>query len=101
VQHQGRLNSIIGPGQSSALGPYLDNHRNKNVNVDKIKHIIYLLYLYFQQNQCLIIKKHAIHNLHALAWGPYGCEAPGQLPGVPMHYDGTVQHGCPHIISIL
>ena len=53
------------------------------------------MYLYFQQNQCLIIKKHGIHNIHALALGPYGCEAPGQLPGVPM------QHGCPHIISIL
>jgi len=36
--------------------------------VDKIK--IYLMYCYFQQSQCLNIKKHAVHNIHILAWGP-------------------------------
>ena len=40
-------------------------HRNKTVNVDKIKH---LLYWYFQQFQCLNIKKHAVHNTHRFAW---------------------------------
>ena len=43
---------------------------------------IYLLYWYFQQNQCLNIKKHALHNIHIIelnihrlawplcSWGP-------------------------------
>jgi hypothetical protein len=34
-------------------------------NGRKIKHI--LLYWYFQQNQCLNIKKHAVHYIHRLA----------------------------------
>jgi hypothetical protein len=34
-------------------------HRNIKLNVDKIKH----RYWYFQQNQCLNIKKHAVHNI--------------------------------------
>ena len=41
--------------------------------------------VYFQQNQCLNIKKHALHSIHRLAWGPYVRGAPGQLPSVPMH----------------
>jgi hypothetical protein len=28
-----------------------------------------LLYWYFQENQCLNIKKHAVHNIHRLTWG--------------------------------
>jgi len=28
------------------------------------------LYWYFQQNQCLNIKKHIVHNRHRLAWSP-------------------------------
>ena len=36
-----------------------------------IKLNIYLLYWYFQQNQCLNIKKHVVHNIHGLAWGPW------------------------------
>jgi hypothetical protein len=61
---QGHLNSIIGPwpGQSSAWGPYLHNRSNE------IELNIYILYWYFQQNQCLNIKKHAVHNIHRLAW---------------------------------
>jgi hypothetical protein len=27
-----------------------------------------LLYWYFQENQCLNIKKHAVHNIHRLTW---------------------------------
>jgi hypothetical protein len=64
--------------------------------VDKLKHI-YLFYWYFQQNQCLNIKKHAVHNIHRLAWGSYACETPGQLPNVPMRYDGT---GCDILLAI-
>ena len=29
------------------------------------------MYWYFQQNQCLNIKKHAVYNIHRLAWDPY------------------------------
>jgi hypothetical protein len=50
-----------------------------------IKLNIYLLYWYFQQNQCLTIKRHAVHNIHISAWGPYARGAPAQLPSVPMH----------------
>jgi hypothetical protein len=50
-----------------------------------VKSNIYLLYLYFQQNQSLNIKKHAIHNKHRLAWGPSARTAPGQLPSMSMH----------------
>jgi hypothetical protein len=50
---------------------------------------ISLLYWYFQQNQCLSIKRHAVHNIHRFAMGPYTRGAPGQLPSVPMRYDGT------------
>ena len=33
-----------------------------------ITYLFYLLYWYFQQNQCLNIKKHAINNIHRLTW---------------------------------
>ena len=52
---RGRLNSIIGPDLSkhTRAPMYATTHRNKNVNVDNIKHIqkMYLLYWHFQQNQ--------------------------------------------------
>ena len=35
-----------------------------------IKLNICLLHWYFQQNYCLSIKKHAVYNIHILAWGP-------------------------------
>jgi len=47
--------------------------------VDKIKHTVYVLHWCFQQNQCLNIKKHAVHNIHRLTRNPGR-----QLPGVPM-----------------
>jgi len=34
--------------------------------VDKIKYIFYILYWYFQQNQCLNIKHHAVHNIYRI-----------------------------------
>jgi hypothetical protein len=44
---QGRLNSIIGPRAKQFKGApaYTTNHRNENVNVDKIKHIFSVLVL--------------------------------------------------------
>ena len=54
---------------------------NKTVNGDKIN--IYLLYWYFQQNECLSIKKHVIHNIHRLAWGLYIRGALGNCPVFP------------------
>jgi hypothetical protein len=40
--------------------------------VDKIKHVFIVLVqkMYFQQNQCFNIKKHAVHNIHRLALAP-------------------------------
>jgi len=57
--------------------------------VDKIKHTFILLYWYIQQNQSLNIKKLDVHNIPRLAWDPNVHGAPGQLPSVPMRYDGT------------
>ena len=54
-----------------------------------IKLNIYLLYWYFQQSQCLSIKKHAIYNIHRLTWGPM-LLGPWQLPSVPMCKNATV-----------
>ena len=42
------------------------------------------MYWNFQQNRCLNIKKHTVHNVHTLAWGLYSCGPSGQLPFVPM-----------------
>ena len=46
---------------------------------------LYLLSLYFQQNQCLNIKKHALYNnIHRLSLCPCARGAPGKFPSVPM-----------------
>jgi hypothetical protein len=87
---QGCLNSIMGPRAKQCTGgPYYTNNcMNKQTNL-MIKLNIYLLYWYFQQNQCLNIKTHVIHNIHRLSWGPYVRGAPGQLPRLLMRWDGT------------
>ena len=33
--------------------------------------------------------KHAVHDIHKLAWGPCARWAPGQLPLLHVHEDGT------------
>jgi len=50
--------------------------------VDKIKHIF--IVLVFPKQISVNIKKHAVHNIHRLACGPYACWAPGNLTSVPM-----------------
>jgi hypothetical protein len=47
VYNQGHLNSIIGPWEKQCTGAhtYTTTHRNKTVNVDKIKHIFIVLVL--------------------------------------------------------
>jgi hypothetical protein len=48
--------------------------------------MIYLLYSYFKQNQCLNIKKHDVHNIYRLAWAfcaPQG-PPPGEMPRCPI-----------------
>ena len=76
--HQDSINSIIGTRakQWTGIRIHTTTHKNKTVSVNKIKYIqnMYLLYWYFQQNQCLNIKKHAVHNIHRLAWSPYSQE---------------------------
>ena len=68
-QIQGRLNNILGPGKSSPLGPLPTPLTATGIKLLlSIILNIYLLYWYFQQNQRLNIKKHAIHNIHRLAW---------------------------------
>ena len=75
---QGRLNSIIGPGQNSALWPMPIQPLTGVKLQMSIELNINLLHRYFQQDACLNIKKHAVHNIHRLPWGP------GQLPSVLM-----------------
>ena len=41
------------------------------------------MYSYFQQNQCLNIKKHAVHNIQILPWGPMFMRPPGNCPACP------------------
>ena len=58
VSHsKGRLNNIIGPQAKQYIGAhtYTTTHRNKTVNVDKMKHIFIVLVL--TTNKCLNIKK--------------------------------------------
>jgi hypothetical protein len=64
--------------------PYLHNRSQEYKCRWLIELNIYLLYWYFQQNQCLSIKKHTVHSIHILAMGPFARGAPGQLPSVPM-----------------
>jgi hypothetical protein len=45
VYNQGHLNSIIGPWEKQCTHTYTTTHRNKTVNVDKIKHIFIVLVL--------------------------------------------------------
>ena len=77
---QGRLNSTIGPGKSYALGP-LPKQPLTGIKLifNKIKHIFIILVFPTKSVFKNIKKKHAIHNLHRLAW------APTQLPNVPLH----------------
>jgi len=82
-QIQGRLNNILGPGKNSALGPLPTQPLTATGIKLSIILNIYLLYWYFQQNQCLNIKKHAIHNIHRLAWAPMLVGAPGNCPSCP------------------
>jgi len=64
--------SLVPPCKISLGSPagapiYTTTHRNKNVNVDKIKHIYCIEY--FQQNQCLNIKKKTcVARLWSLPW---------------------------------
>ena len=85
---QGRLHNIIGPRAKHCTGThaYTTTLMNKTVNADKIKRIFIVL-LVHQQNQCLDIKKHAVHTQISMgslcSWGL------GRLPSVFMRLDGT------------
>jgi hypothetical protein len=68
-------NSGLGPlptQQWTGAPTYTTTDRNKYVNVIKLN--MYLLYWYIQQNQCLNIKKHDVHNI---AWAPMLAGPPG------------------------
>ena len=80
---QERLNSSIGPWEKQCNGTptYTTSLVNKTINVDQIKHN--LLYWYFQQNQCLCIKKHAMHDIHRSSWVLCSL-TPGKLHSVSM-----------------
>jgi len=62
---------------------YTTTRRNKNVNVDKIKHIYIYCIGTFQQNQSLHIKKNAVHNIYRLASGPMLVWLSGNCPACP------------------
>ena len=82
---QSLLHTIILPREipSTGASTYTTTHRNKNVIVDKIKHIFIVLVLP-TKSIFKHLKKHAVHNIQILAWGPYARGAPGQLVSVPM-----------------
>ena len=80
---QGRLNSTIGPGQSCALGP-LPKQPLTGIKLifDKIKHIFIIL-IFPTKSVFKNIKKHAIHNIHRLAWGLMLVGPPLNCPTCP------------------
>jgi hypothetical protein len=61
-----------------------------------IKFNIYLLYGYFQQNQYLNIKKHAIYIIHRLACDPYARGPPGNCTSCP-----CLRHHCSSILGLV
>ena len=64
------LTALQAPEQSSALGP-ISTQPATGIKLEmSIGLNINLLYWYFQQNQCLNIKKDAVHNIDILSWGP-------------------------------
>jgi hypothetical protein len=67
-QIQCRLNNILCPGKSSALGPLPTQSLTATRIKLKLSILlnVYLFYWYFLQNQCLSITKHATHNIHRL-----------------------------------
>lgn len=57
--------------QRTGVPTYTSTHRNINVNINKIKHTgVYYLYWYFQQNQCLNIKKTCCSQHSQISMGP-------------------------------
>ena len=64
------LTALQAPEQSSALGSISTQPLTEKKMETSIGLNINLLYWYFQQNQCLNIKKQAVHNIHILSWGP-------------------------------
>ena len=82
--YQGRLNSIIGPRAKQCTGvpTYTTTHRNKNVMVDRIKHISSIV-LIFPTKSVFKHKKHVAHNIYRLAWGPILVAPPGNCPACP------------------
>jgi hypothetical protein len=86
--YQGHLNNIIG---LRAKQCYTTTQRNKNGKLSIKLNIYYFeLVQYFQQNMCLKIKKHAVHNIHKLAWAPKLVGTPGNFPVCP--YVKTALH---------
>ena len=84
---QDPLHSIIAPHppwRSSALEPLPTQPLTGIKMYMSIKLNIYLLYWYFQQNQCLNIKTYAVHNIKTLAIGHNAHGTLGQLPTMPM-----------------
>ena len=64
---QGRPNSIVGPRTKTCTG-YLPTQPLTGIKRKwSIKLNLCILYWYLQQNQCLNIKTHAVHNIHRLA----------------------------------
>jgi hypothetical protein len=82
---QGHLNNIIGPRAKQYTGThiYTTTHRNKTVNVDKIKHIFIVL-VFPSKSVFKHLRNHALHSIHRLSRGVYAHGAPKQLPSVPM-----------------
>ena len=82
----GAMWTSFGSGQGNSVhwGPYLQNHSQEYRCKWSIKlNVLYILYWYFEQNQCLNKKKNILHttySVHRLARGPYDRIAPGQLP---------------------
>ena len=81
AHHQGHLNNIISPRAKQYTGAHTYITTHTTVNADKIKHIFIVLVL--TTKSMFKHKKHAVHNTHRLAWGPYIVGPLGNCPVCP------------------
>jgi len=64
--------------QCTVAHVYKTTHRNKTANIARIKHTFIALVL--PTKSVFKHKKHAVHKIHRLSWGPYTRRTPGNCP---------------------
>ena len=86
------------PGKAMHLGPYLTTHRNKTVNVYKIKHID--IVLVFPAKSVFKPQKNIQYTTCIDKHGAPMPVVPGKMPSVPMRSDGTEYTPLLHLSNV-